>query len=417
MEDLLPKSDMSLIDLPPIPRFIHPALASEPTLVSEALAEGLLDPRQLDPTRREQVEGLTRAAKTHPHLPFPPALLAAMTEFQLWDACPHPAVAAHLAQQLRQHGTSYSFRRGFIAVPETLPTEVEGVLVELAASGRLTAEQQSELHGLRAVSEPGRAAILTAIRSRASKKAAATRKERTQRTSAPQGSPTPPSATSPTSAPRKIDPLLAAIRSGDPGRLSYFALDTLDPARVKAVLPEWLSAPDGVQALLLKVRGLPLEAKRDAIEAWATSEAWVSPADPIELCLLDRLSPAAADKVLSRFLHNWLRLEPAPNEAALQNALFRLALDNPSQATWLAQGFRLHAWLGQLTSLASPDGRREIPQDPEARWIQLVAKGTASVTRAMALALLAAFPTWPANRQQALAPPLSLIAQRAILAQ
>lgn len=412
-------SELPPSQLPPIPEFVRPVLRVNSTLISEGLVSGLLDPLQLNPSRSEHVAGLLRAARQHPTLPIPPAFLAKIDERTLWSACSHPTIATHLVEHLRQHGTGCTFTGSLLQSRKApLPNPIEAALLDLARHERLTSAQISALRTLPAFSTAGRAALLAVIRSQASKQAAITRKQRHQQAAA---APTPsePSTGTPPSPPPapKIDPLLKAIRSGNPARFQPFFLPRLDPARVRAVLPEWLTAPSPVKALLLKIPGLPLDAKLLALEAWADTHCYVHPVDPVDTSLLARLSPTTLDKVLTSWLRNTLQLTPSPDDAALQNPLFCLALDHPDRAMWLRNGIHLRRWLTQLKDLLSTPPPSPIPSDPEAQWIHLLAKcSDMESTQTLGLAVMHLFQTWPAPRQHALTPLLHKIATHTITA-
>lgn len=395
-------------DILPVPEFVHTAFHKSPDLVHEALVSGLLDPLQLDPTCSTHVTGLLCAARENPTLPIPPAMLTAMSEYHLWGAYSHPAIAAHLATRLHEHGLGFILGRSSLTLRNTLPREVETALLDLVRHERLTNEQISDLRTLNALSTASRTTLLTLIRSRASKKAAVTRKQQQQSTQS-LGTPIP----SP-----KIDPLLSAIRSGDPARLNHFQLRDLDPARVRTMLSDWLAAPNSVKASLLQTRSLPLDAKLLALEAWVASNHWDTPVDPVEASLLERLSTAALDIVLTCWIRGRLQLTPIPDEAALLTPLFRLALDHPARAAWIRNGVRLMRWLTQLNALASTlTPPQPLPDDPEARWIHLLAEHfDTGITQTLGIALMDAYSAWPPLRQRALVSPLRTIVEAAVAA-
>lgn len=412
-------SELPPSQLPPIPEFVRPVLRVNSTLISEGLVSGLLDPFQLDHRSSTHVAGLIRAVRQHTTLPIPPAFLTEMDQRTLWSACSHPTIATHLAEYLRQHGTDCTFTGSLLQSRKApLPNPIEAALLDLARHERLTHAQISTLRTLPALSTAGRAALLAVIRSQASKKAAITRKQQHQQAAAASTPSEPSTGTPPNPPPApQIDPLLKAIRSGNPARFQPFFLPRLDPARVRAVLPEWLTAPDSVKALLLRIPGLPLDAKRPALEAWADTHCYIHPIDPVDTSLLARLSPTTLDKVLTSWLRNTLQLTPSPDDAALQNPLFCLALDHPDRAMWLRNGIHLRRWLTQLKDLLSTPPPSPIPSDPEAQWIHLLAKcSDMESTQTLGLAVMHLFQTWPAPRQHAFTPLLHKIATHTITA-
>lgn len=387
---------------PAILQAIQPIIDQRPNLLSAALRHGLLDPSQLDPENPDHVQAITHAVGICPDLPIPQPFLTRLHGRVLWKH-PHNLILAHeLAERLRAHDrdTIDALFTTLFHTPKPFPEPIQAALVELTQDGILDASQLSALHKMRQLAPQTKTALLRAIRSQASRKAALTRAQ--------------PGAKAPARA--KTDPLLQAIRDDDTKHLRQFGLNKLPAERVQALLPDWLKASRETRSYLVAVPHLPPEAMVAALEAWTATGCWRDSLQPIARLVADRLSSHAVYAVIAHWIRGYATIEPTPDDAWLTNTLFRLSLDCPDEARRLTVGLELTRRRDALTAMVTATPDLEIPTDPTAQWIQLLS--TASDVEAafkIAPTLMEQFDGWTPEYQQALAPSLLTFTHQALL--
>jgi hypothetical protein len=118
--------------------------------------------------------------------------------------------------------------------------------------------------------------------------------------------------------------------------------------------------------------------------------------------------------VLTGYLKGQAHITPPPQAATLRNVLFRIALDAPQRAAWVSGGLTLMEWARELDGLVAQGPPPSFPEDPEARWIRMLAEKPHLATREATLTLRAGSLSWPPGRHLALAGHLMKIVTAAI---
>jgi len=218
-----------------IPPFARTAASINPLVIEAALAGGLLRPDDLDLFNGTHLIGLTEALKADPSLPLPPGFLDRLTHEKRWPLLQVPAIAEAIATDLLRDGWTAPPHR--LPHPDTpsgpLPPAIEQALITLYTTGRLDRTTLDQIRKRLTFSAAGHRALAHATRLAWAAKTARTRRARGQAPTSPAALAGPPATT---------DPLIAAIRSSKAARLDRFRLDRLNPRRLQAALPLWLTA-------------------------------------------------------------------------------------------------------------------------------------------------------------------------------
>jgi len=237
------------------------------------------------------------------------------------------------------------------------------------------------------LSPQGREALLALVRRQAARKAAASR-------AAGKGK-------------KREDPLLEAIRSGEPDRLDRFTLERIDPKRLQAALPIWRQAPAKVKAHLLRVPRelLSEEIWWEALRAWGEAGCRPRYEEPVPVDLLQELSPGGRLQLLRAVLHRQAVLDRLPADEELGPLLLEPLFQDQEATAAVRNGLRLLAWKEELEALAQ-EAAPPLPEDLArqlAFYCQWGCRGHSEEAVKAALQLRETIAAWPEATRRAAA--------------